>query len=675
MTRKLILAAFALLSLVASLTGATQYIAYQLGYSSILGDPIGQFGAHSVYWPWMYCVWLLEISEAYPDPFSMAFLFMLPGGVGCGVVGLIAQLTKKQTVKEFGRDAWATKKDLKTAGLLDGGQPAVVCGIEDGKLLTYSGPEHHLITGATRSGKGRGHVVPTLLHYTGSAVIHDIKGELWRGDMNHGFHGTAGWRSQFGYVLRFNPTSLDSARFNPLEEVRKGPETEFRDVANIVEIIADPTGEKTNPDFFDNAAKSFLNGLLLHVLYAAPDDRKNLAEARRLLADPDETAAEMMATFHRRDEAGKPEVHPAAAHAGQALLNMSDRTRASVIASAETFFAVWGDEVVAHNTASSTFRIGDLMCRDAPVSLYIQPPPSDEKRVRPLTRLLLNQIGRGLMEQQEFDTRGRRKQWPLLFLLDEFAQLGRLPFWLDNMSKMAGYGLKSYLVCQGFTQIDDTYGPHNSVLDNCHIVVGYPSLDDRSASKLSRMLGGHTELREIESRSGSRFSLMTTHKRIDVREENRPLVQPNEIRQTHPDIQYLVVGGMAPYRGQKLKYDQHKLFRSRNIPAPASSHVLASEHDWIGVAPVSAPARGSATRGSTGGETAEKEVHIEPLDADLKDVREGGQGDRAEEGQTPQEIADPDDTAHTPEKARAAESAEKARPEPEPKRPMSEYEL
>src|SRR3546814_12544141 len=77
------------------------------------------------------------------------------------------------------------------------------------------------------SGKGVGLVVPTLLSWTGSAVIHDIKGENWQ--------LTAGWRAQFSHCLLFNPTDPCSARYNPLLEVRKGSH-EVRDVQNIAEI-------------------------------------------------------------------------------------------------------------------------------------------------------------------------------------------------------------------------------------------------------------------------------------------------------------------------------------------------------------------------------------------------------------------------------------------------------
>lgn len=99
-----------------------------------------------------------------------------------------------------------------------------------GNYLRHDGPEHVVAFAPTRSGKGVGLVVPTLLSWTGSAVIHDIKGENWQ--------LTAGWRARFGHVLLFNPTDPRSAKYNPLLEVRKG-EQEVRDVQNIADILVD----------------------------------------------------------------------------------------------------------------------------------------------------------------------------------------------------------------------------------------------------------------------------------------------------------------------------------------------------------------------------------------------------------------------------------------------------
>ena len=85
----------------------------------------------------------------------------------------------------------------------------------------------------TRSGKGVGLVVPTLLTWPGSGIVHDTKGENWT--------LTAGWRAGFGRVLLFDPTNAASAAYNPLLEVRRG-EWEVRDVQNIADVLVDPEG-------------------------------------------------------------------------------------------------------------------------------------------------------------------------------------------------------------------------------------------------------------------------------------------------------------------------------------------------------------------------------------------------------------------------------------------------
>ncbi|MBN0287483.1 type IV secretory system conjugative DNA transfer family protein, partial [Pseudomonas aeruginosa] len=128
-------------------------------------------------------------------------------------------------------------EDIRKAGLT---QPAgVFLGQHDRKYLRHEGPEHILTFAPTRSGKGVGLVVPTLLSWPASAVVHDIKGENWQ--------ITAGWRSRYSHCLLFNPTDAKSAAYNPLLEVRRGAH-EVRDVQNIADILVDPEGalEKRN---------------------------------------------------------------------------------------------------------------------------------------------------------------------------------------------------------------------------------------------------------------------------------------------------------------------------------------------------------------------------------------------------------------------------------------------
>ena len=142
-------------------------------------------------------------------------------------------------------------------------------------------------------------------------------------------------------------------------------------------------------------------GEILHVLYVEPPHRKTLAVVRERLSDLVATAEEMRTTLHRLNpESGVPEVHPEILHAAESFLAGEERLQSGIKATAESFLGLFADPIVADRTSRSDFRIADLMCRERPVTLYMQPPPSDAQRLMPLMRLMLNQIGRRLMESQ-----------------------------------------------------------------------------------------------------------------------------------------------------------------------------------------------------------------------------------------------------------------------------------
>lgn len=376
---------------------ATQFLAYVFHDQPALGAPLIRFKEIALYPPWAAFEWSARWSDQYPRPFAIAHLIILAGPVP-GVLIFVIGVRNATKAKPFGLAAWASFEDVRAANLF--AESGTVLGEFEGELIAYQGSEHQLLIGASRSGKGRGHVVPTLLAWPGSAVVLDIKGELAEGDIRHGFPGTAGFRETLGDVIVFAPTQMESASYNPLFEVRRGP-NEVRDVQNIVEIIVDPAGDRRHQDFWDRSAKQVLVGVILHVVYVEPTHRKTLAVVRERLRDLIATAEEMRTTLHRLNpETGRSEVHPEVLHAAESFLAGEERLQSGVKATAESFFGLFADPIIADRTSRSDFRIADLMCRERPVTLYLQPPPSDAQRLMPLMRLMLNQIARRLMESQ-----------------------------------------------------------------------------------------------------------------------------------------------------------------------------------------------------------------------------------------------------------------------------------
>ncbi|MFZ2028830.1 MAG: type IV secretory system conjugative DNA transfer family protein [Vitreimonas sp.] len=567
----------------ATLMAGTQTLAAIFNNQSALGAPAFRLGQTSIYWPWAGLIWASDFRARFPRPFAL-FDFILMVGAGAGLlVFAIASSQGLPRLKRHGRNAWAGFDDIAGAGLF--AKAGAVLGKINGEILAFDGPGHLLLIGASRSGKGRGHVVPTLLAWPHSVLVLDIKGELASGDPRHAFPGTAGFRETLGPVLRFAPTHAASARFNPLFEVRRGA-NEVRDVQNIVEIIVDPAGDARHEDFWDRSAKQVLVGLILHVLYCETDHRKTLAVVREKLRDLDAQAEHMRLVLHRRSpETGSPETHPEVLHAAESYLAGEERMRSGIKATAESFFGIFADPLVAANTSASDFRVGDLMCGEKPVSLFLQPPPSDATRLMPLMRLVLNQITRSLMEDQVADASGRSKRHQLLLLLDEFPQLGRLSFFETAMGAFAGYGLKAYLVCQSLNHVTRAYGRDGVIIDNCHVVTAFAAADIETAKTLAAMTGERWEMIEQESVSRPR-ALLNRRGATSFREERRPLMLPSDVRQLPIGEEIIFVAGVKPIRAQKLRFDDEPVFQSRLKPASWGAQRLTTVHDWQGVRPL-----------------------------------------------------------------------------------------
>jgi len=170
--------AVSLVLAVVALCAATQWAASMLGYQAALGVPFGSFGAHAVYAPWKLFPWWLAFGAEAPGIFNQAGLIAALGGIAPGLTalgGAAWRVRAKPIITTYGSARWADFSDVQAAGLL--ADRGVVLGLYHAEYLRHDGPEHVLAVAPTRSGKGVGLVVPTLLSWTGSAVIHDIKGE------------------------------------------------------------------------------------------------------------------------------------------------------------------------------------------------------------------------------------------------------------------------------------------------------------------------------------------------------------------------------------------------------------------------------------------------------------------------------------------------------------------
>ncbi|MCP3963612.1 MAG: type IV secretory system conjugative DNA transfer family protein [bacterium] len=543
--------------------------------------------AHFFIWVW----WLWHVPEA--KALISPPLIVFAGAAGAGGLILVVHLsTQSARFREqphtHGSAHWADEGEVNEAGLL-GSHRGLLLGLWQGRgklrYLRHEGSEHVFVFAPTRTGKGVGLVLPNLLSWPHSVLVHDIKGENWA--------LSAGWRRERlgSACLRFDPTDTEGtcARYNPLLEIRRGPH-EVRDAQNVADILVDPNGDRIR-DHWDRTAHALLVGVILHVLYAEPD--KTLRGCVNLLTDPAQpvhkTLESMITTVH--DPHGKMQwvdpgtaqpttTHPVVASAARALLDKAPNERSGVLSTALSFLELYRDPIIATNTETSDFTISDLMRHERPVSLYLTVPSSDLSRTRPLVRMLLNQALRRLTETLAFAD-GRQVphySQPLLLMLDEFPALGRLRFFQESLAYLAGYGIRAFLVTQDLSQHYGVYGKEESITGNCHIRVAFTANKPETAELISRMAGDMTVHGEQRSYRGDRFDLVLNKQYVAQHQTRRRLLMPDEAMRLPSDDALIFVAGHAPIRAAKIRYfDDERLSRRAKIPPPGVSDVMALE--------------------------------------------------------------------------------------------------
>ena len=554
--------------------GATQWTAWRLGFQSQLGQPWFEIAGAPIYPPPALAWWWYFYDAYAPRIFLEGGAIAASGGFIAIIVAIglsVWRAREARNAETYGSARWANASEIRTAGLrgLDG----VVLGRFEGKYLRHDGPEHVLCFAPTRSGKGVGLVVPSLLTWPGSAIVHDIKGENWQ--------LTAGLRSRFGRALLFDPTNCESAAYNPLLEVRRG-EWEVRDVQNVADVLVDPEGSLERRNHWEKTSHSLLVGTILHVLYAEED--KTLAGVASFLSDPkrpiETTLVAMMTTPHL----GGQGPHPVVASAARELFNKSDNERSGVLSTAMSFLGLYRDPVVAQVTRRCDWRITDIAGEEKPSTLYLVVPPSDFSRTKPLIRLILNQIGRRLTE----DLKAADRRHRVLLMLDEFPALGRLDFFESALAFMAGYKLKSFLIAQSLNQIEKAYGANNSILDNCHVRVSFATNDERTAKRVSDALGTATEMRAMKNYAGHRLSPWLGHLMVSRQETARPLMTAGEVMQLPPDDEIVMVAGVPPIRAKKARYFEDDRLAERILPPPKADAEMSGPKpdDWSTLAAI-----------------------------------------------------------------------------------------
>ena len=483
---------------------------------------------------------------------------------------------------------WATKKDLVEAGLLQGKGGVVLGQLSDAKVkvrydntkdsvimklvkpsqkLIQSGIYNTILSAPTRSGKGVSTGIPTLLSYPGSVIVLDFKGE--------NFDYSAGFRSKFGKVYRFEPTGDKGHQFNPLWEIRSG-ENAYSDANLIADILTTPAsgGGNSNSEHFQIAAKAFLTGVILHCLTSSTWQDKSLSGCRSFITqtnpnDPEDTKYIYNEMINDPQRHGDELIHQSIVEAANTQAGRGPNEGASVLSTVNNALAVFADLKVKRNTTISEFYIDEFEKTEVPISLYLTIQYSDVQRISALLRMFVTLFSRRFTGGETSATK-RKFKIPLLFILDEFDKLGRMDELEMNMGIHNGFGIHYLLIFQSLNQLNKIYTKDHAFLAHCRNSIFYApgSGEYESAEIISKICGKESISKANISYSGNRGAMGYNNANISSQDQERNLINPDEVIKLPLDRFLLLCQGKPPYIGTKNVYYEDDLFKKRISPPP-----------------------------------------------------------------------------------------------------------
>lgn len=413
----------------------------------------------------------------------------------------------------------------------DGG---VTLGYRGGRLIGCADNRHLLTIAGSRAGKGVSLIIPNLIHYKGSAVVVDPKGEnAARTARRRGTGPSSGAEglNQKVYVLDpFGESGLPTHSFNPLQGLDPNSELLIEDIAMFADalIMHPEKGER----HWTESAQALLRALIL-IVVTDPRfaDRKNLVTVRKLLmltdpavtteAEAHELTAQggLMRILLSQDHTRYSYIPKGVAHQLEA---MGDNERGSVLSSARTQTQWLESPVMERMLTEANFDIGDL--KRTNMTIYLCLPASRMATHTRWLRLMIL-LALNVMERDKHDA-----EFPVLFVLDEFPTLGYMEAIETAAGLMAGYGVKLWPIVQNLGQLQRHYrSSWQTFVANAGVVTAFSVSDKETLDVLSGYLG-QTMIQERGVRPQAGTEISSGQRRSEDERRPVPLLAHHELR-------------------------------------------------------------------------------------------------------------------------------------------------
>ena len=393
-----------------------------------------------------------------------------------------------------------------------------------------------LVIGGSGAGKSASFVIPNALQMLGSYVFTDPKGEL--------YDRTAGFFEKNGYKVHVinlqDPRYSDG--YNPLSHIRG-----TLDVDTIVKIVSKKEGgdKKGGDPFWDQTSEALLKAVIYYVLLNRPPEEHSFASCLALLRLGGENEGEELKNIFM----SLPFENPAR-RAFETIRLGSDKTFANILVSLAAKLDAFDSEEISAMTSTNTIDFKELVDEKS-VLYFITPATNDTYNF--LMNIFFSQMLDRLYEYA--DSKGGSLPIPLFLILDEFANIGRIPRFEQILSTCRSYRINISIILQSIDQLIAIYDEKvtENIMANCstHLFLG--SNAQKTLETFSKQLGEKTITRDNVSRNTDKEGQFSGRGYSD-QIMGRALMTPDELRRMSTNECIIFLQAMKPIKANKYWY-------------------------------------------------------------------------------------------------------------------------
>jgi type IV secretion system protein VirD4 len=487
-------------------------------------------------WPWTlfsfskhnlsteaYCYWLFFVSIPF-----------------VAISGIIFAQIRMFQPKLYGDAKWMGRYSAKQNDLFtDNG---VLLGKKWGEYLKIGGWEHVLCFAPSGSGKSTAIAIPNLLSWDESAICLDIKGELYK--------TTAAFREKCNHKCYLwdpgNPTGTKHC-FNPLDLISKDKLARINNIQKIANLFF-PDRERVEPIWSSGPRDLFL-GVCLFVL-DSPEYKNTLGDIARFLKEPN------IDKFLQEELEENPNLDPRCIHSLSSYLSMSENTRSSIRAIFLTGLELFNNPIIDKATSTTDFNLEDL--RKDKISIYVKVSNDNLTRLAPLVNLFF-QLSMDVLTRKE--PAPEKEPYGILFLLDEFVALGKMPLFKSTIGLLRSYRIRLLMIIQDIAQLNDLYGQEGAkIFLNVKVRLAFAQNSLDTANYLSKLMGEKTVRKT--SNTAKRSLLTSSSNKTEIKV---PLMMPQDILKLPEQQLLILIQGLEPLRANKVVWFRDRILKGRGV--------------------------------------------------------------------------------------------------------------